>query len=118
MRALSARLRRNRVVITKAVPTSDTSRARKYAYQAPEPKVYAVSIAPSSSEEVAPHEREEGVQYLTVKFYEDPGVRVRDRILWRDQGDKILTVRGLANPAAGQNRTWPVVTEYRPTSGG
>jgi hypothetical protein len=70
------------------------------------------SVEPTSAKLLPEHERDQGVEYLTVKLYREPRVRVRDELT--DERGRVLAVVGVRGPSGGARRTWEVDCEYRP----
>lgn len=89
----------------------DGAAGRQHTEQPPGPPV-ACAVQATRAEDKPQNERETGVEYLTVKFYDDPGVRVRDELV--DELGRVLVVSGVRSSSGGAGRTWPVDCEYRP----
>lgn len=67
------------------------------------------SVQPASQDDVAPHLREEQVNYYAVIFHDDPQLDNRDEILW---GSHTLTVIG-NNNASGRGRSFVIICQER-----
>jgi hypothetical protein len=116
MRNPSGRMRRNQVTIQNVVDwTKGTAGSRQPAYSAASAPVRCrVSFA--SSEDVPDHMRENGVEYLTAVFSDDPGTRARSLVNWIDWSPpKILRVTGPTRVAAGKFHSYIVDCVYYPT---
>jgi len=81
---------------------------------------YGIAEAPTrfskqaaDSEDVPPHMREQKVTYYKVLFQVDMGLRVRDQLIWVDDGNAILRVTGYSN-CAGLFNVWKAICEERP----
>lgn len=72
------------------------------------------AVQPMSAEDLAIHARETEAIYHTVKFYADPGLRVRDRLNF---GSRILTVLAMEATSGGAGRTYSVHCEEKPPGG-
>jgi hypothetical protein len=71
------------------------------------------SVQPTSADDVPDHLREEAETFYTVYFPDDPGVSIRDLLIWIDPNpDKILYVLGVMN-RAGISNTWEVLCGER-----
>ena len=115
MRRPSARLTPNTVTVSRVTFGQDAAGGRAVT-ATPQPQSYAVSIHPTSAAVKSEHLREQGVQYFTVHFYDDPDLRVRDEVV--DSLGRRLVVVSPRGPSGGVRRSWPVDCEYRsPASG-
>lgn len=88
--------------------TADVAGGRQPVFSAASAAI-AATVQPSSVRDVAPHMREEGVTYHTVIVHDDPGLKVRDQVLWIG---RTLSVTGVLN-ASGHNRSYRVLCEER-----
>jgi hypothetical protein len=115
MRRPSGRMRRNLVTIQVVVDwNKGTSGARTPVYGNPSDPVRC-RITAASAEDVPDHMRENGVEYLTAVFTDDPGTRARCRLNWVDFAPpKVLRVTGPTRIAAGKFRSYLVDCVYYP----
>lgn len=104
----------NTVQIRRVIRWDNTSGGRVPVYALPE-AARVCSVQPAKGQDVPDHLREAGVLYHKVIFSEvDPQTRVRDQILWNDEGNRILTVIMPRGSSAGHATTWPIICEERP----
>lgn len=71
---------------------------------------YLCAVQPTSSEDKPDHMRESGVEYVDVKFYQDPQVLVRDQV---EVGERVYVVTECRTSSGGAGRSWVVGCEYR-----
>ncbi len=119
MRRPSHRIASNTVTITPVASwTQDASGARAPVVGIPSGAIRC-RVHPSSTKDVPEQLREAEVEYLTVHFFEDRGVRARDTVTWLDPCPaRILTARGPARISSGAMRTYLVDCEHRPSKRG
>lgn len=109
MRRPSSRCTPNTVTIQRvAAWTAGNARDPQATFAAASDPV-ACSVQPSSSIDVAPHLREEGVTYHTAIFHDDPTLEVRDKLNW---GSRVLIVTGVID-SSGRGRSFRVLCEER-----
>lgn len=113
MRRPSARLTPNTVTLRRTSFGADAAAGRKIAGGVTDATPRAVSVHPTSAEDLPDHLREQGRVYYTVTFYDDPGLYVRDEVLW---DGRVLVVLGVRGSSGGVGRSWPVLTEYKPAT--
>lgn len=115
MRSPSPRIRQNFVTVQYVLNwAKDAAGARQPVYMPPTAP-FDVGVHPASSKDVPDHMREQGVEYLTIHFFEYPKTKNRSLVNLLDGDEtKVLTVIGPTRLAAGAHRTWQVVCEYRP----
>lgn len=110
-----ARLTPNAVTVNRvAFAGRDQAGGRSFT-ETPLPVTYRVSVHPTDADDVPEHLREAEVVYLTVKFYDDPQLRIRDEVL--DDLGRTLVVAGVKARSGGYETTWQVLCAYRPVPG-
>ncbi len=111
MRYPTPRMTPNTVRIRRQLPwTRDVGAGRKLNLGLPSLPVRC-AVQPTSAEDKPDHMREAEVIYHTLKFYDDPRLKIRDQINF---GDRILVVTGVRATSGGAGRTWVVLAEERP----
>ena len=88
----------------------DAASGRVPVYAAPSAPILC-AVEPSSATDVPEHMREQQVVYHTVKFWDFPGVQIRDVI---NYAGRQLVVSGVRDTSGGRGRTWVVMAEERP----
>lgn len=116
MRHPTARMTPNRVTLRKVTAwTQDAAGGRQPTGYTTARTNVPCAVQPTDYETRPEHMREAGVEYLTVKFYDDPGLRTRDTVVF---GTKTLTVTGPSDSSGGAGRSFRVFCEYRPPGDG
>jgi hypothetical protein len=114
MRHPTARMTPNTVTLRKVVAwTLDKAGGRQPTYGTDSDPI-ACAVQPTNANDMPAHMRESEVIYTTVKFYSDPGLRVRDLILF---GTRQIVVSGVRSTSGGAGRTFVVLAEERPGGG-
>lgn len=115
MRPPSARIKINRVTVQHVTSwTKDAAGARQPVYGLPTAP-FDVGVHPASAKDVPDHLRENGIEYVTVHFFEYPKTKIRSRINWLNvDPPAVLTAIGPVRLAAGSFGTWQVDCEIRP----
>jgi len=104
----------NRVTVVRVDFGRDAALGRQ-PVETPDPTRRACAVQPASVDDVAEHEREQGLIYHVVKFYDDPKLSNRDKVIFEGRQLVVIGVRG---SSGGAGRTWPVVCEERPPKRG
>jgi hypothetical protein len=115
MRTPSARVLRNTVQVQPVQFVADDDGGRQAVPYGPPSAPIRCRVHPSSAKDVPAHQREEGVEYLTVHFFgSSPGTRTRDQIAWLDWSPpRQMTAIGPPRSPSGELTTFLVDCEYR-----
>lgn len=111
MRRPSVRMLTNSVTLAPTAFARDGAGGRQ-PIPLPGNQPWRCSVQPTSTKVEPSQMRDANVIYLTVKFYDDPGLRYRDVIV--DELGRDLVVIGERGPSGGARRTWEVDCEYHP----
>lgn len=110
MRRPTARMTPNTVTVVRATFGQDAALGRK-PVETPDPTPRPCAVQPTSVDDLPEHMREQEVIYHTVKFYDDPRLSNRDKVIFRGRELVVIGVRG---SSGGAGRTWPVLCEEKP----